>query len=659
MPRKIFHTLTTLEEARRRIESTFTIKPVGIEHVPLIEAHDRVLAQDCIAQIDVPGFDRSQMDGYAVLAHNTFDSSEDNPTNLRIIDRIEAGETPHVKVKEGTAVEVATGAPLPPGANAVVIIENTEEKDDVLYVFKAVTPGMNVMPAGSDISTGEAVLKKGTPLHFREIGILAAIGLKQVSVYRRPKVSIISTGNELQDVGGDLEYGKVHDINTYMLLCAVKDLGCDPVPLGIVGDQKEEIRALILRALQSSDIVLTSGSTSAGFGDMVFEIFKEIDPLGMLVHGLAVKPGKPTVIAVLKGKLTFGLPGYPTSAITIFNQLVKPILLKMLGQKNGSKENIVEAEIAFKTYSEKGRRELLPIYLIGKEGGKYTAYPILKGSGAVTTFSMADGYVDIHGDVEFLEEGEKVPVHLYSDRIQPADLIFIGSHCAGVDLLLTLLAENLSPLRAKIVNVGSTAGLRSAAKGEADLAGIHLLDESGEYNIPFIKAMKLADNIHLIRGYEREQGFIYAQNRQPINRIEEIIKQKLSFINRNQGSGTRLLIDTLIKRYADTTGEEIESIKSRIIHYHVEAKTHSAVASAVRYGRADVGVAIRPYAEKYDLAFSPLSTEKYDFAIPRNRINKPIIQQLIKSLQSTKFKQKLETEAPGIHTTQDTGKIIL
>ncbi|WP_455368167.1 molybdopterin biosynthesis protein [[Eubacterium] cellulosolvens] len=659
MPRKIFHVLQTLEEARRRIESTYKIQPVGIERIPLIKALGYVLAQDCLAQVDVPGFDRSQMDGYAVLAHDTYGSSEDDPKTLKIVGRIEAGVTSRFKVREGTAVEVATGAPLPSGANAVVIIEYTEEKDSVLYVFKAVTPGMNVMPAGSDISTGEVILKKGTPLRHREIGILAAIGLKQVPVYCRPKVSIISTGNELQDVGEYLEYGKVYDVNTYILFAALKDIGCDPIPLGIVSDQREEIRAQLIHALKSSDVVLTSGSTSAGFGDMIFQIFNEIDPNGQLVHGLALKPGKPTMIAVLQGKLVFGLPGYPTSAITIFDQLVKPILLQMLGRKNDSEEGVVEAEIAFRTYSEKGRRELLPIYLIGEEEGGYTAYPILKGSGAVTTFAMADGYINIPDEIEFLEEGEKVHVHLYSDKIRPANLIFIGSHCAGVDLLLTLLAEILSPLRPKIVNVGSITGLRSAAKGEADFAGIHLLDDSGEYNIPFIKTMKLADNVHLIRGYEREQGFIYVKNRPPITRIEEIIKQKLSFINRNHGSGTRLLIDTLIKKYADTAGLDIDSIKSRIIHYNVEAKTHSAVASAVRYGRADVGVAIRPYAEKYDLAFSPISNEKYDFAIPRNRVNKPIIQQLIRVLQSTRFKQRLEIEVPGIHTTPDSGKIIL
>ena len=658
MARRIFHTLQTLEDARGKIELAYPIQPLGVDNVPLTEALDRALAKDIAAPVDVPAFDRSQMDGFAVRAADTFGSEENNPKRLKIIARIEAGEKPQVTVLPQSAVEIATGAPLPKGADAVVIVEQTEEVDGILHVFKAVPPGANIMPAGSDISSGEVVLRSGAKLSFREIGVLASLGIEKVPVYMRPRVAIISTGNELAPPGGSLEYGRVYDTNTYMLFAALQELGCAPVIVGVVGDKRDELLRRVLDALSSSDLVLTSGSTSAGFGDMIYQIFEEIDPRGLLVHGLAVKPGKPTLAALLKGKLVFGLPGYPASAITIFNQLVKPVLRKMLGQRDTLPEAAINARMAFRVHLDKGRRELFPIHLIEKSPGEYVAYPILKGSGAVTSFSMADGFIDAPETLQFLDEGEVVTVQLFSDRIKPANLVLIGSHCAGVDTLLSILGEEDVSLRAKVVNVGSMMGLESVSKGEADVAGIHLLDESGEYNLPFIEKMKLKNKVHLIRGYDREQGFVSRRDEPQVNSVEDIVDRKLTFINRNPGSGTRILIDTLIKRYSKKSQTDFESIKARITNYNVETKTHSAIASAVKYGRADAGVATRTYAERYGLAFSLITNEKYDFAVPKDRMEKPTVQRFVSALKSKEFKERLEREAPGFSVTEETGKIL-
>jgi putative molybdopterin biosynthesis protein len=654
--RKIFRKLIDIEEAESIIENFLSLKPLGFEEVSLEEAYGRILAEDIISKIDVPNFDKSAMDGYAVIAEDTYEASEAHPVKLKVKGRIEAGEEPKIEVFNGEAVEVSTGAPIPKGSNAVVMVEYTKETNGELEVFKSVRPGENIIYAGSDIMMGETVLRTGQKLTFREVGVLAALGLKKIKVYKKPVVALISTGNELINPGEPLKYGKIYDINSYSLKGALIECGAQPINFGIAPDNKEQIKLKIEEALKKADIIVTSGSTSAGFGDMMYKVIEELDDSSVIIHGLSVKPGKPTIVGVIKGKLIFGLPGYPSSAISIFNALVKPVILKLTGLKKES-EAIIEAKIPFKIFSAKGRREFILVHLVNSKDG-YLAYPILSNSGAISSFALADGYIDVPAEVEFIEENEKVKVYLFSLKIKAPELIFIGSHCIGVDLIFSLMQKKNYVSSFKIINVGSFGGLKAVERGEADLAGIHLLDEnSKEYNLPYLKRMNLIGKVALIRGYSRKQGFIVAKgNPKKIKGFEDLFRSDITFINRNKGSGTRVLIDLGLKEAAKKLNISFEEAKFKIKGYNIEAKTHSAVASAVKYGKADVGVGIEYYAKLNDLTFIPISSESYDFIIPIDKLNKESIKKFLEILQSKEFKKELTEKFNFI--IDNPGKII-
>jgi len=651
--RKIFRKLATVEEAAAVIRESFTVEDFKVELIPLTDALGRILAEDVASPLDVPGFDRSAMDGYAVRAEDTFGADETRPVSLRLKGRVEAGHSVELEVSVGEAVEVSTGAPIPRGANAVVMVEYTMENDGAIQVFRSASPGENITSAGSDISIGEVILRRGSTITYREMGVLAALGLSQVKVYAKPKVAILSTGDELASPGSTLKNFQVYDVNSYSLFAAVREAGCIPIMMGVVGDDELKFKSSLTKALTSSDVVITSGSTSAGFGDMMYRVLEELEPGSILIHGLSVKPGKPTVIARVMGKPIFGLPGYPASAMTIFNLLVKPYLasLTRLQPPGGS---VVEARFAMKLVKALGRRELMPVHVIREDGGGLVAYPILKGSGAVTSFSLADGYIDVPAHLNFLEEGEVVNVHLYSPRLKPADLVLIGSHCPAVDCAVSMLINRDPSCRVKAVNVGSTAGLNAAVRGEADLAGIHLLHSSGVYNEPYIKNKPL----QLVRGYNRVQGFAFRKN-VSFQGFDDLISGRLTFINRNRGSGTRVLIDMLLEDYCRRANLSFRQAAARIKGFNVECKTHSSVASAVKTGKADVGVVMEAYAAWYDLNFKPISVEEYDFAVRRDKVNKPEVKAFIETLKSDEFKVEAEARIPGVTVPEDAGEFKL
>ncbi|ADB57366.1 molybdopterin biosynthesis protein [Archaeoglobus profundus] len=641
--RKVFRELKSLDEVRRILES-LTID-LDIEEISIFEAYNRVLAEDVYAKCDVPPFDRATMDGFAVKAEDTFLAEEDKPIKLKIVGNVKAGEVPRVEVDRGCAVEISTGAVMPKGANAVVMVEYTTVRDGYVYVYKPVAPMENVASAGSDAMAGELIVRKGKVLSAREIGLIASAGVDRVKVFRKPKVAIISTGDEIVEVGRPLEIGKIYDVNLYMITSKVKECGCLAFPMGVVRDDYLEIKRTVENALKTCDIVITTGSTSAGLGDVIYRVFEELGDV--FVHGIAVKPGKPTVIAKTKNKVLFGLPGYPVSALMIFEVVVAPFLRKLTGLE--VERNKVKAVLQVKTYSDVGRREFRPVALV--KTGKFIAYPFTTYSGSVSTLAKADGFIEIPENVAFLEEGEEVDVILFGDY-KPSDLVIIGSHCLGVDLLIELCSVD-----AKVINVGSTGGLLAVKRGEADLAGTHLLDESGVYNIPFIKRLGLKDVI-LVKGYEREQGFIVAKgNPKGIRGFEDLLREDVVFINRNPGSGTRVLIDMKLRELAEKLGLSFEEIKKRIKGYDVEAKTHTAVAVAVLMGKADVGVGIRTVADRYGLDFIPLRPEEYDFVVRKDRLGKESVKRFLETLRSDKFKREVR-KLKGIRVTERTGEIV-
>jgi putative molybdopterin biosynthesis protein len=614
------------DEAERRFQVALDLSPLHAEEIPLAEALGRVLACDVVSPIDVPGFDRSNVDGFAVRAEDTFGATEDQPRTLRLSAEVLApGMRPAQAVTPGTATALATGAVLPRGADAVVMIEYTDATEDVLLLRRPATPGANITFAGTDIGRGETVLRRGEVLTSRETGVLAALGLAVVPAVRRPRVAILSTGDELVAPGTPLRPSMVYDSNATILAHAVRELGSDPVVLGIVPDEEARLEQALRQALHN-DAILLSGGTSKGAGDLSYRVVAELGPPGIVVHGVALKPGKPLCLAAVHcpGRRTVPvviLPGFPTSAIFTFHEFVAPVLRRLAGRPEEA-TSVVQARLPLRVNSERGRTEYVLVNLVAEgDAGGLVAYPMGKGSGSVTTFSRADGFVVIPRQREYLEAGENAAVQLLGPGVRPADLVVIGSHCVGLDYLLGRLQEQ--GFRSKFLAVGSTGGLLAAQRGECDLAGIHLLDPKTQtYNRPFVSA-----ELELLPGYGRLQGVVF----RPGDRRFEgypaaaAVARALAdpdciLVNRNRGSGTRLLIDRLL-------GE------AKPGGYLTEARSHNAVVAAVAQGRADWGLAIETVARAAGLGFLPVQDERYDFVVPRSRLARPAVRAFRQLLQ--------------------------
>jgi putative molybdopterin biosynthesis protein len=604
------------DEAERRFRAALDLRPLAAETVVLAAALGRTLAADVVAPVDVPGFDRANVDGFAVRAEDTFGAAEEQRRHLRLNrETLVPGVLPRLPVAPGKATAIATGAVVPRGADAVVMIEHTDADGDRLSVLRPVTPGANITFTGIDIGMGETVLRRGERLTSRETGVLAALGLARVDVVRRPGVGIISTGNELIASGAAMRPGLVFDSNAVILADAVRELGGEAVSFGIVPDDRDALHATLRQAL-ACDVVLLSGGTSKGEGDLSYRAVAELGPPGILAHGVALKPGKPLCLAAVRvGERVVPvvvLPGFPTSAIFTFREFVAPVIRRLAGSAEESDE-VIEARLPMRVNSERGRTEYLLVGVVHGEQSQLTAYPMGKGSGSVTTFSRADGFVVIPRQREYLEAGDRVEVHLLGRGVQPADLVVIGSHCVGLDYLLGRLHEQ--GVRSKFMAVGSTGGLSAARRGECDLAGIHLLDPATDvYNAAFVTA-----DLHLIPGYGRLQGIVHRHGdaRFEGRSVQEAVAAALAdpecvLVNRNRGSGTRVLIDRLLSG-ATPPG------------HLTEARSHNAVVAAVAQGRADWGVAIEPAARPAGLGFLPLREERYDFVAPATRWDRPAV----------------------------------
>jgi putative molybdopterin biosynthesis protein len=632
------------DEAERRFRAALDLRPLPAEEVPLGEAPGRVLAADVVAPLDVPGFDRSNVDGFAVHAEDTFGASEDHPFDLRLNPEvITPGAAPAQPVGRGTATAIATGGAVPRGADAVVMVEYTDAEGGRLTVRRPAVPGANITFAGTDIGRGETVLRRGELLTSRETGVLAALGLPRVAVVRRPRVAVLSTGDELVAPGGAMRPGLVFDSNATVLADAVRELGGEPVPCGIVPDDAAALARAVRGAL-ACDVVLLSGGTSKGEGDISYRVVGGLGPPGIVAHGVALKPGKPLCLAAVHvpdeggGRRTVPvvvLPGFPTSAIFTFREFVAPVIRRLAGRPE-EEDPVVPARLPLRVNSERGRTEYLLVGLVhaGEEGRDASApglvaYPMGKGSGSVTTFSRADGFVVIPRQREYLEAGDTVGVHLLSPSVRPADLVVIGSHCVGLDYLLGRLEGQ--GVRGKFLAVGSTGGIAAARRGECDLAGIHLLDpESGEYNRPF-----LGPDLVLLPGYGRLQGVVFRRGDKRFEGRDarEAVARALAdpgcvLVNRNRGSGTRILIDGLLGG-------------ARPPGHLAEARSHNAVVAAVAQGRADWGVAIATVALQEGLGFLPLQDERFDFAVPRARRDRPAVRAFRDLLRSEETRRAL------------------
>ena len=396
MKQRQFLEVLDRDEAERRWRERIAVETLGGEEVSLQEALGRVLAADVRAEVDVPGFDRSNMDGFAVRAEDTFGASEEEPVRLRCnAETIPTGIAPRQEVEAGSTSAIATGGMLPRGADAVVPVEHTDLEDDgrTVVMRRACVPGAAVSFAGTDMGLGETVLFAGTRLSSRETGVLAAIGRDRVPVVRRPKVAILSTGDEIVQPGEPMSPGLVYDSNGRILADAVREIGGDPHFLGAFRDDEAALRSALAKALDFADMVLLSGGTSKGEGDLNARVVGELEP-GILVHGVALKPGKPICLAAQGTKPVVILPGFPTSAVFTFHEFVAPVLRELAGLPRDRRE-AVPAKLALRVVSERGRIEYLLVGLVDRPEGGLSAYPMGKGSGSVTAFSRADGFVRI------------------------------------------------------------------------------------------------------------------------------------------------------------------------------------------------------------------------------------------------------------------------
>jgi molybdenum cofactor synthesis domain-containing protein len=410
-----FRKLLTLDEAEKLIHKHFKPKPLGVEEISLLEAYNRVLAENVTATLNIPPFNRSTVDGYAVKAEDTFGAGENKPVKLKISGTVNIGEPPRTEISNGEAAEIVTGAPMPHGADAVVMMEDTKRESEEVQVFSAVAKNENVMKAGADIKKGETVLEAGQPLGSREIGVAAAVGLARVKVYAVPRVAVLSTGAEVTQPGNKLPSGKIYDINAYSLNAAVLESGGHPVFLGVFPDDRKTLQEALKKALCSADMVITSGGVSVGPKDVIPQTVDSLGKPGVIVSGIAIKPGKPATVAVVDGKLVFSLPGHPASALLIFQLLARPLVRAMGGGKT-EKSLKVKAVANMRMFPAKGRRTFVTVRLRRDRSKRLIAEPVETGlSGAITTLAKADGFVEIAENQQFIDAGENVVVTLFKN----------------------------------------------------------------------------------------------------------------------------------------------------------------------------------------------------------------------------------------------------
>lgn len=625
-----FLDILSREEALARFEAALFPRAIPAEEKPLAEALGLALAEDLTAPIDVPPFDRSNVDGFAVRAGDIAGASEASPVRLSLTgETVACGVAPQLPVLAGSATAIATGGPVPRGADAIVMVEHTQPADGgAIEIRRSASPGQFVSHAGSDIARGEILLRAGTVIGSRELGMLAACGIARVPVARKPRVAVLSTGDELVQPGEALPPAAVYDTNGAIVSAAVAENGGEAAFVGAFPDDEATLEAAMREALANHDMLILSGGTSKGAGDVSHRIVGSLGKPGIIAHGVALKPGKPLCLAVCDGKPVVILPGFPTSAMFTFHDMIVPVLRRMAGLPPRVDAQ-VEATVPFRIPSELGRTEFVMVSLVQGQDG-LAAYPTGKGSGAITSFAQADGFIRIEALADHLPAGSGATVTLFTPHVRVPDLVVIGSNCTGLDLVLGSLFRDGISVRS--LAVGSLGGLAAARRGECDLAPIHLFDpKTGSYNAPF-----LGDGLELVPGWRRMQGIVFRHGDRRFDGLaaEDAIRAALDdpdcmMVNRNQGAGTRILIDGLLG-------------SARPDGYWNQPRSHNAVAAAVAQQRADWGVTIAPVARAAGLGFIQLTEEHYDFALVSARKGRPAVQAFLAALASLEISEALE-----------------
>jgi len=657
--RKEFRDLAAPDAARDAIASLdLTPEP---ETVPLTDARGRVLAERIDAGIDVPGFDRASMDGYAVRARDTFGADEAEPAELDLAGAVHAGAAPDVTVDPETCVEVSTGAVMPDGADAVVMVEQTDERPaggadaDRIAFRTAVAPGDNVMAAGADIAAGARALGPGTRLTPREIGLLSALGVDSVPVRGRPTVGIVSTGDELVRPGDEIDPGRgeIYDVNSTTVAAAVEEAGGDPVFYPHAGDDYAEMERLLRQAADECDLVCSSGSTSASAVDVIYRVIEERGEL--LLHGVAVKPGKPMLVGRLDradgGESAYvGLPGYPVSALTIFRTFVAPAIREAAGLPE-PRTATVDGRMAVRERYAEGRLRLMPVGLLDLGGGRNDTpavgadatddanttdgadatdaaadlpgdpdrplvYPVDKGSGATTSLVEADGVVAVDPDTEYLDAGEPVSVRLFSPDVRPPTLLGVGEDDPAVNRLLDRLANP------RYLPVGSREGLRRLRDGVPDVA---------------VTAGPTARDVDAVAlgGWDREWGIVVPEgNPDGVAGIEDLIERDLRFVNRPTDAGLRRSLDDAVADLAAERDASRTALTDRIDGYGLTLRAFESPARTVDAGDADAGLGLRETADRLGCGFVPLGTQSVVVRAAADRVDRRAVASLAAELDA-------------------------
>ena len=659
MRRNIYLSKLTLKEAREKFYKTLLkyklAQPLKGELVSTEDSLGRITVEPIFAKISSPYYQAAAMDGVVVRARDTYEASESSPITLKI------NQDFHF---------INTGNPIPFGFDAVIKIEDInplnefkrEKNKDIsndfnddskkenikeIKIFSAVSPGQHIRNIGEDVVANQLIIPVNHKIRPVDIGALLAGGVNQLFARRKPKVAVIPTGDELIPPGEEISPGKIIEYNSKIIKGLIYEWGGKAIVYEIVKDIPVDLKRILLEAASQNDIVVVLAGSSAGSKDFTSEIVKSIGDV--VVHGVAIMPGKPTILGIIDDTPLIGLPGYPISAIIAAEQFLKPLVFRKLGLTVKRREEI-KVHMAHKVVSRLGDEEFLRVKL-GNIDGKIMAYPLSRGAGVVTSLVEADALIRIPLLKEGVDFGEEVEAELLEDlnRIKN-NIIVTGSHDLVLDILRNELQEEFSDFNLVSFNVGSMGGLLALKQKRTHLATAHLLDpENGEYNLPYIKKMLPQRELKVVNLTYREQGIMVKRgNPKNIKGIDDLVKKDIKFINRQKGSGTRVLLDYLLKK---------KGINPLDIHgYSKEEYTHLMIASAVAEGSVDAGLGILSAAKAFHLDFVPVAKERYDIIIPKEYYSSLKIQKLLTIIRSEKFRKKVLSL--GGYDLSQSGKVI-
>lgn len=629
--RNLYLKTIPVEEARDKYLGR--IKEITVyeyETIPVIKSLGRVTGSAVYARYSSPLFNASAMDGIAVRAADTEKASETNPVIL----------------SEDQYTVVDTGDPVHYPYDSVIMAEDIVELKDGVKITSSAAPWQHIRPVGEDIVAGEMILPGGHNIRAIDIGVLLSAGILETEVVKKPQVAIFPTGTEIIEPEETPKEGDIIESNSRMFENMVNMAGGTGHRFPPVRDDYDELLRKISAAVDIYDMVIINAGSSAGTEDYTVHVLRELGEV--IVHGVAIKPGKPVILAVVRGKPVIGLPGYPVSAYIGFENFVLPVL-QMMGKRSEKMNEVIQAHISKRLVSSLKHKEYVRVK-VGKVGEKFVAAPLARGAGAAMSLVRADGFCIIEQNSEGVEAGEKVDIELYRSKTEIENTIVItGSHDLILDVMADIITDKYSNIFISSTHVGSMGGLMALKRGEAHMAPVHLLDEeTGQYNISYIRKI-FNEPMALIKGVRRIQGIMVKKgNPLGISDITDLADGNVRYVNRQRGAGTRVLLDYMLKE---------KGIQSDMIRgYDREMATHMAVAAAVASDSADAGMGILSAANAMDLDFIEVGPEEYDFAIPVKFLDLPHVRAFLEVLRADTFKERI-AELGGYESTE-AGRII-